>query len=51
MRYEVITKTLVTKIYYVEAESEKEAMDFDPNLEPSYVDEDHEEVVAVNPGE
>ncbi len=47
MKYEVITKTLVTKIYYVEAESEKEAAEFF-GLEPSYVDEDSEEVVAVN---
>ncbi len=43
--YEIITKTLVTKIYTVEADNEQEAMDL---LEdPAAVHHDDEEIVAV----
>jgi hypothetical protein len=45
MKFEVITKTLITKFYTVEAENEKEAIDL--MKEPDIIDEDYEEVVSV----
>jgi hypothetical protein len=44
--YEVITKTLVTKHYRVEAENEKEAVD--AAIEPTDTFVDDEDVVAVD---
>jgi len=47
-KYEVITKTLVTMVYVVEAENEKEAIDKTDHDDPIIVGyEDHEEVVSV----
>jgi hypothetical protein len=48
MTYKVITKTLVTKIYEVEAENEKEAIDKTNYFESIIIDEGYEEVVSVD---
>jgi hypothetical protein len=45
MKFEIITKTLVTKFYTAEAENEKEAIDLIEN--PDTIHEDYEEVVSV----
>ncbi len=47
--YEIITKTLVTKIYRVEAGNEQEARHLlaDPAEEPDVEHHDYEEVVGV----
>jgi hypothetical protein len=46
-KYEVVTKSLVTRVYYVEAESEEEAIDKSNVTRPSSESEDDEEVVYV----
>jgi hypothetical protein len=45
MKFEVITKTLITKFYTVEAENEQEARHL--MKEPDIIDEDYEEVISV----
>jgi len=45
MKFEVVTKTLITKFYTVEAENEQEARHL--MKEPDIIDEDYEEVISV----